>query len=215
MVSSDKGFAERLKASLSTKRFRQLRLRPHWIASVDSTQNYLSRVLRSVSEGEFVISTSQTRGRGREGRSWHSDHGGLYLSITLRPQPQNLPKLALLCANSVMRTLSSGYSLPCCRIKEPNDVSCNGKKISGILVDAEIKGKNTLAFVGVGVNVNNGLDWDNEMSSIATSYVRETGKTIPLEEFAVSLLGELDQDYYELLEDTSAPQKRNIARREC
>ena len=187
----------RLESLLEHVRFEKLTsLLPYCLKSADSTQDFLSAEIKSEREGDFVITEIQLQGRGREGRKWHSDLGGLYLSIMLRPElPPIVDRLSLMCANAVLETLVKDYGLTGCKIKEPNDVICNGKKISGILVDATIKSKATIACIGMGVNVNNGSEWSHEMATIATSYRRETGKSLDMDRFVVALLKRVDIEY--------------------
>ncbi len=192
---------QRLKEKLVRKQFLRLNsLRPVCLISVGSTQDYIVNELKSESEGDFVMSEIQTGGKGREGRKWISPRGGLWLSITLKPErPELADKLSGLAAKSVMETLRDDYSLSGCLIKVPNDVICNGKKIAGVLVDAVLKGNVMVVYLGIGANVNNRISQESEIARVATSYVEEKHKEIPLEDFTVSLLSRLDRIYDNLL----------------
>ncbi len=152
-------------------------------------------------EGYFVVSKVQTRGRGRHGRKWISDEGGLYLSLKLEPSKHVSDRLTRMCADGILQTLEDNYSLKKCLIKEPNDVICNGKKIAGVLVDVVFKGDKTVAYAGVGVNLNNGLAWNEETLQFATSSRLETNMMIELDEFLVALLSNLDKKYSDLASD--------------
>src|SRR5207245_10860700 len=140
------------KERIATTRFRRLNsLHPHCLFTVSSTQDYLANELRSDKEGEFVVSEVQNEGRGREGRTWVSPRGGLWVSITLKPDRSELAdKITDMATRSVMGTLSEEYSLAGCSIKLPNDVICNGKKLAGVRVDAIVKGITTVAYLGKG-----------------------------------------------------------------
>jgi BirA family biotin operon repressor/biotin-[acetyl-CoA-carboxylase] ligase len=167
---------------------------------VESTQDYLRKVLKSRKEGDLVVSEIQTSGRGREGRSWYSDFGGLYLSITFTPKRTDVvDKIQFMTTSAIKHTLEVDFRLPECAIKEPNDVICHGKKIAGVLVDAEIEGKTAIAYIGIGVDLNNGGNWNREMREIATSYFLETGRKIEVDDFILSLLRELDKKYEKIL----------------
>src|SRR5438309_7879988 len=128
--------------------------------SVDSTNAFAARLLahrRNVSEGTVVIAESQTAGRGRLGRSWHSEReAGLYFSIVLFPKtPPSLAPLFTLAAAIAMHNAiehSTGLDID---IKWPNDLLFTGKKFCGIL--SEIQAEVDLVkymVIGVGVNVN-------------------------------------------------------------
>ncbi len=169
--------------------------KPFCLRSVNSTQDYISKQMPDALEGSFVISEIQTHGRGRESRQWVSDRGGLYVSIRLEPPDHIVDKITAICSDSILSTLRDDYSLKGCMIKSPNDVICNGKKIAGVLVDVNVKGKENIAFVGLGANLNNGSSWKPELLKIATSYKRETNKEIDIDSFLIKLLLHLDDRY--------------------
>lgn len=116
---------------------RELRLLRY--AQVDSTQ----RVARGLPVGTVVIADSQTAGHGRYGREWASPPGGLYASIVLVPTP-----LLPLRAGVAVAEALSGCGIPA-RLKWPNDVTVNGRKIAGILIE-EAGGA---MILGIGVNL--------------------------------------------------------------
>jgi BirA family transcriptional regulator, biotin operon repressor / biotin---[acetyl-CoA-carboxylase] ligase len=190
-----------LRRKLSTLSLVRLKdLNPVCLTSVDSTQDYLIKSLQSKKEGDFVVGDIQTKGRGREGRIWHSDIGGLYLSITLVPKrTEIMDKIAPIVTKAIMDTLETDFRLSGCARKPPNDVTCHEKKIAGVLVDAEVKGENAIAYTGIGVDLNNGENWEEEMRKIATSYFLETGGKVDLDDFIVNLLERLDKAYNETL----------------
>ncbi len=118
-----------------------------WFEELPSTQDFLKD--KSLPFGTVVVSNRQTRGRGRYGRSWHSQDGGLYFSFLLEDM-NNLQELPLVFGLSVCEFLESLGVVP--SIKWVNDVYVKGKKICGILVEKS-KGK---VIVGIGLNVNQG-----------------------------------------------------------
>lgn len=108
-------------------------------------------------EGTLVTARRQRSGRGRRGNAWESIEGNVFLSLILRPDadPQEAAQLSFVAAVTVGDLVAS--HLPECTIqlKWPNDVLCDGKKISGILLEA---GPNDAAglqwlIVGIGLNV--------------------------------------------------------------
>jgi BirA family biotin operon repressor/biotin-[acetyl-CoA-carboxylase] ligase len=170
--------------------------RPVCLRSVDSTQDYLIKVLQSSSQGEFVVSEVQTNGKGREGRKWFSDYGGLYLSLTLTPERiEVLERIPMLITQAILDTLELDFHLGGCNTKLPNDVICRTKKIAGVLVDVEVKGKKAIAYAGMGIDLNNGENWTEAMLKIATSYFLETGEKLDLDQFIVRLFSQLDKRY--------------------
>lgn len=105
-------------------------------------------------EDEFVVvAKKQSKGRGRHGRQWVSDEGGLYLSVVWKNIDKNfMNHLFIIVAMAVVETLRSfGISA---KIKLPNDVYVKGKKIAGILIE----NSGMCVIIGIGINVNNKID---------------------------------------------------------
>ncbi len=106
--------------------------------------------------GTLVIADRQTAGRGRLGRRWASPAGGLWFSLVLRPRipPDRAPALALVAALDWAEVLAL-RGVPA-RVKWPNDVWAEGRKIAGILTEMSAEADRVHWLVlGVGVNVNN------------------------------------------------------------
>lgn len=105
--------------------------------------------------GGVVCTRKQTGGRGRLGRKWISENGGIYFSILLSAKDgcDNLQKITSVCALGVLEALKK-YTP--CKIKWPNDIiSDNGKKLCGILT--KLKTENDMISyldVGIGINAN-------------------------------------------------------------
>lgn len=169
---------------------------------VDSTQSFIKNEMRSQKEGDIVISRIQTEGKGRENRTWISQEGGMWMSISLvPPDPGILPKIPILTAEAVLQTLEN-FGLKGCNVKEPNDVYYKGRKISGVLADAQIVATISLVYLGVGINVNNDPSLVTDISKMATSFRIETGLSLDLIEFASSFVENLDQIYYRAIAST-------------
>ena len=128
--------------------------------SVDSTNAFAARLLehgRTVSEGAVIIAESQTAGRGRMGRSWHSEReAGIYFSLVLFPKaPPSLAPLFTLGTAVAMHNAVERYTGMDIDIKWPNDLLTSGKKFCGIL--SEIQAEVDLIrhmIIGVGLNAN-------------------------------------------------------------
>ncbi|MBI4385126.1 MAG: biotin--[acetyl-CoA-carboxylase] ligase, partial [Nitrospinae bacterium] len=98
----------------------------------DLARDYLAK---NFPEGLTVVADSQTRGRGRLGRAWHSAPGlGLYFSVLLRPRidARHMPRLALMASVAVADAIGE-FVRSAAKLKWPNDVLLNGKKTCGIL----------------------------------------------------------------------------------
>lgn len=144
---------------------------------VDSTNTEALILAKSGVIGNFVIwAREQTGGRGRQGKHWESLTGNLHFSILLE-NPSSLsdcPQLSFVAANAVLdaiRMLALDKKLDLnLKLKWPNDVLINGKKVAGILLEAiNIYGK-SYVVVGIGVNV---ASYPENVDKPATSLHKE------------------------------------------
>jgi BirA family transcriptional regulator, biotin operon repressor / biotin---[acetyl-CoA-carboxylase] ligase len=154
-------------------------------------------------EGTVVMAEAQTAGRGRAGRSWHSERGtGLYFTVLLRPRlaPAQAPLLTMLAGVSAHAAIAAQTGLiP--ELKWPNDLLLNGKKLGGILTEMHAE-PNQVRFVivGIGINVNQ-EKFPAELSSIATSIRKESGRSSFRLELLVRLLTQFESDYNRFLRE--------------
>ena len=121
------------------------------LPSVENTNTWAKEHLDRLGAFGAVYTTSQTAGRGRLGRTWVNAAGqALYYSCVVREplvQPETLPLLACLVTAKV---LHGRYGIDC-RIKWPNDLLLNGKKIVGILCEG-VPDKGAW-IMGIGINL--------------------------------------------------------------
>lgn len=124
--------------------------------------------------GATWVCEEQTGGRGRQGRSWVSPSGeNLLFSLLLRPacRHERVPLTAIVAGVCVAESLVS-FGLPA-RLKWPNDVLIDGRKIAGILVEAVTRGRTLEAVVvGIGLNVHS-RKWPTDIEARATSCALE------------------------------------------
>lgn len=152
-------------------------------------------VKKGAAEGTVVIAGTQTAGKGRIGRTWLSPQGSLAMSIILKPALKNLPQLVMIASLAVVKAIKQVTGLEA-RIKWPNDVLINGKKVCGILIENKVaEGMVNYADIGIGINVNFNPPDLPEIADIATSLSFETGREISLVELTAKLLNELERLY--------------------
>lgn len=127
---------------------------------IDSTN---AEAKRNAAEGmagnRWCIAATQTAGRGRRGRSWISEPGNVYASLLLRPDCQAGEAAALsfvagLAVRDAIDTIAGGDTRPSLKLKWPNDVLCNGRKISGILLESSARADGAIDWVVIGVGIN-------------------------------------------------------------
>jgi BirA family transcriptional regulator, biotin operon repressor / biotin---[acetyl-CoA-carboxylase] ligase len=110
--------------------------------------------------GSVILAEEQTAGRGRDGRTWHSPPGGVWLGMLLRPP---LPpagvlslRIGLVLADVVEEVLGvrpTSLSGPRAALKWPNDVLVDDRKVAGILCESRWQG-DALQWLGVGIGIN-------------------------------------------------------------
>jgi BirA family biotin operon repressor/biotin-[acetyl-CoA-carboxylase] ligase len=124
--------------------------------SIDSTNTEALRwAEKGAPEGALVAADHQTSGRGRRGRSWVSLPGRAVLfSLVLRPAPgPTLQLLTTAMGVGVAEAVESLTGVPA-QIKWPNDVTVEGRKLAGILVETRLMGGDVDAAVaGIGINL--------------------------------------------------------------
>jgi BirA family biotin operon repressor/biotin-[acetyl-CoA-carboxylase] ligase len=165
--------------------------------------------------GTLVVAEIQTAGRGRLGRQWGSPKGGLWMSLVLRPwfDASLAPRITQTAAVGVAKALwEVGVEA---RIKWPNDLLADGKKICGILAESSAgyatgpARERYLDYVILGLGMNADLDPaglgvpDGEVTTIRS----ELGRDVDLLELLRVVLSNLDaelgriEDFGAVLED--------------
>lgn len=126
----------------------------HLLGETHSTMDIAHELARDgAAAGTIVIADTQTAGRGRSGSKWVSERGeGIWLTLIERPDPSALDVLSIRVGLGAARALDLFAEEPI-RIKWPNDLFSDGKKLGGILIEA--RWRNTdLEWVAIGVGVN-------------------------------------------------------------
>ncbi len=144
--------------------------------------------------GLVVFAQLQTRGRGRFGRSWQSPKGKNLLFSVLFSPPEPVPATSLVTiasAVAVAEGIRKQTGLEA-RIRWPNDVMVNGKKVAGILVEsARDSDRRNLWVLGVGINVTASPVGMASAGTLAS----ELGAAVDRVLLARAVLMELDRGY--------------------
>jgi len=160
-----------------------------------STNTLLKQMaLSGAPAGSLCLCETQTAGKGRLGRSWHSPAGqGLWLSVLLRPriQPEQAPLVTLCAALAMAQAVNEATGLDA-RIKWPNDLVLEGKKLCGILLEIGFGGNGIdYIVVGTGLNVRSGA-YPAELAHQATS-IEDHMAPPPRRELLVRYLAALEE----------------------
>ncbi len=134
-----------------------------FLTTVDSTNSYAMQLLKNVKpeEGTVVYAKAQTQGRGQRSKVWESEPGlNITMSVILYPSFLELKNqrylyqiAALACHDTIATILDKGqFDI---KIKWPNDILVNSRKVCGILIENNIMdAKIHSAVIGIGLNVN-------------------------------------------------------------
>lgn len=143
-------------------------------------------------EGSVVLAAQQLAGRGRLGRTWMSEPGGVYLSAVLRPPvaPSQAASLALGIALGVVRGLERlGANA---RLKWPNDVLLREGKLAGVLLEMSAEADSVEWIVaGVGLNVHRPAG----DSAPNAAYLEDVVPGVRLAEAAAAVLDGIAETY--------------------
>lgn len=144
-------------------------------------------------EGLTVIAKKQSNGRGRLGRGWNSDEGGIYFSFNLTPfsSPKEATFATIVCALGTVKALKKYGD---CYIKWPNDIVMNKKKICGILTTMSTS-ENKLEYICVGIGINVNQDFFDKDLPYASSIKLETGKMQDENKILCEILENIEKIY--------------------
>lgn len=177
----------------------------HYFESVDSTNTVAHQLARGgAADGTAVIAETQTKGRGRLGRTWVSPpYRNLYLSVILRPglPVAEAPPIGLVAGLAVAETV--GEWTPEVAIKWPNDVLVAGRKVAGILLEMEAEdGRVRFVILGIGVNLNSVADdFPPDLRDKAIGLGTAVGTPVDRGGFAARLLSRLETRYEDFLRE--------------
>ena len=145
--------------------------------TIDSTQKEIYRRIdnNTIKNGTVIIADIQTNGIGTHGRKWYtecSNNIAFSSYIECNCKIENLNGLTVQIANILQYIFEQFYNVKL-KIKEPNDLYFNEKKIGGILTETKISGEIVRYLViGIGINTSQ-TKFNNELENIASSIKNE------------------------------------------
>ena len=165
---------------------------------IDSTNNRAKEAGdNGAAHGTLFVADMQVAGKGRRGRVWKSPSGSsIYMTILLYPDipPVKAPQLTLLMAIAVAEGIQEVTGLET-KIKWPNDIVVNGRKICGILTEmsTEIDYINHVV-IGAGINVNQDT-FPDDIKATASSLKLELGKSVKRSELIAAVMKSFEKCY--------------------
>ena len=184
-----------------------MKLRSLKFKSVKSTNDIAHMLIKKKNiKPTIIISEKQTKGRGTMGKKWVSKKGNLFLSIffDMTKKKVDFKKFAVLNAYLLKSILVKKFSNKI-KIKWPNDLLFNGKKICGILQEIVVnKGKKYL-IIGIGINTN--LD-PNNSSFLSTSLKQITNKNIDNKKLFIMIKKKYEKFLFKINQNTFSELKK-------
>lgn len=172
--------------------------------SIDSTNQEAKRRANELNTA-LLIAEEQTQGKGRRGRQWISEHGtGIFMSLLLRPKisPVYASCLTLLAGLATQRAINTITGLDV-KIKWPNDLVINGKKVCGILTEMSAEMEQIhYVVIGIGMNVNY-TSISTEIKDIASSLSVEGEKTYSRKQLVQETIKQFESLYEGFLTNQS------------
>ncbi|TKJ38735.1 MAG: biotin--[acetyl-CoA-carboxylase] ligase [Planctomycetes bacterium B3_Pla] len=175
---------DKITAGLKTKRIgRNILVYDSTSSTNDAAAEYAKN---KANDGLAIFAEQQTAGRGRAGNKWYSSRSDSILcSIVLTENKLPAELLSLLCAVAIAEAIGKPA-----RIKWPNDIMLNGRKVAGILLESKSNG---ICIVGIGINCRQKTDsFPDELQSIATSIDIESRSVTDRISLARRLLASID-----------------------
>ena len=171
------------------------------LPQVDSTNEFLKQELSKstpLDEGTVIMAEEQFAGKGQQGSTWYSEPSkNLTFSLLLKPSfllPKHQFRLTMSISVAVAQWLESVLPVPV-KIKWPNDLFVENKKIGGILIENVLKGATwKYAIVGVGINVNQ-TDFPHMIKERSTSIKLMLHKDSELRTSLAGLCRHIGQTY--------------------
>ena len=132
------------------------------VPAIDSTNTALSARAQSESiDGHVLLAELQTQGKGRRGRKWISPFGRnvmLSTGFQLVAPTSNIGSISLAIGVAVANAIE-GIADVSIKLKWPNDIYLNDRKLGGILIDLLQAGPPVKLLLGIGINVHAAPDW--------------------------------------------------------
>jgi BirA family transcriptional regulator, biotin operon repressor / biotin---[acetyl-CoA-carboxylase] ligase len=183
------------------------------LQSLTSTNDHARQFAAAADRDEIVliVADEQTAGRGRGANRWWTGSGALAFSVLLDPALRNIERchfylISLAAAIAIVETARPLVPARQVGLHWPNDVFVDGRKLSGVLVEALADGRH---IVGIGVNLNNSLaSAPDELRAVATTLADLSGRRHDRSSVLAELLSGFDRLLRQLATDAAGVARR-------
>ena len=146
-----------------------------YLDKVKSTNDYsINLIKKNISTRGIVVSDIQTNGRGRYGNNWISNQGNIFCSVYKEVKNhKDIHNAQFNSLKVIVKFLKKkGVYKKKIKIKQPNDIYIDNKKICGILVESAKYKKNLFLIVGIGLNLISSPKIKNYSTTFLYRYVK-------------------------------------------
>lgn len=163
----------------------------YYFDTLPSTNLYLKDNSEKLNNLDGAVARHQTSGRGRMGRTW-VDQDDLLMSILIKEKIDAPERLSLLICHTIFKVLSR--YLDNVKIKWPNDILVNEKKICGILLEGKSDNKDNIIVIGFGINVNS-TSFPSDLRVTPTSMKLEIKREFSVKDLSKEVYDEFVKDF--------------------
>ena len=161
---------------------------------INSTHIYAKSNVDNLNNNTLIVAQKQTNGIGTHGRVWHTGEKNIAMTLVYKPNCNisKIKNITIEIANSIIKAIFSLYKINL-RIKKPNDLILNNKKICGILTEISTLEENVnYLLISIGFNVNE-ENFSGELVNIATSLKKECNKEFDITEIIINIIEEIHE----------------------
>lgn len=192
----------------NSKKTNFMEIKNIFLDQVDSTQKWAKESYLDLDPSNITCITAkeQTKGYGRYERKWLSVKDGSLTTTFYFQLSKNVKDLTTLCqilCLSLAKILIQENLTP--KIKWPNDIMLNQKKLSGVLCQTIFEEKIIHIFLGIGININIDKKTIDQIDQPSTSLLIETKKSRNIHSFLLLLQKQFLEDFNLFLKEGFSP----------
>ncbi len=147
-----------------------MKLKKYLYKKVKSTNNTAIRLINQGNQRGIILTDQQSKGKGQRKNKWISMKGNLFLSVFFEIS-KKMPLSKIINLNlKIIKKITHKKTNSLIRIKKPNDILINKKKVCGILQEIIFKHNKKYLIVGIGINVSRSPKINNYPTTFLNNY---------------------------------------------
>ena len=157
-----------------------MKIKKFYYKKLNSTNDTsLKKIAKGIERG-IVITNFQNKGKGQRGKKWISFEGNLFMSIFFQIKKKVGLKKITKINTSIVKTCVQKFTNYKVKIKLPNDILINKKKICGILQETVFMRNKKFLVVGIGININKSPKIENYPTNFINFFTKKNVKRLDL-----------------------------------